>query len=60
MRGKMLLLAMQEVTQLRKKKYYGFSNSIGVVWRGKSDVFSSFLKRDSAYKILSYAWSKST
>ena len=48
------------MTQVRKKTNYGFPTTVEVVWRGKKDVFTSFLKRDNAYKILTYAWSKST
>lgn len=50
----------QVVTQIRKKKHLGFSNSLDIVWKGKRDTFTSFLKRDNAHKILRYAWSKST
>ena len=52
--------ALQDVTAIRKKKHYGFPNSIEIVWKGKKDFFTSFLKRDATHKLLSYAWSKST
>ena len=51
---------LQDVTAIRKKKHYGFPNSIEIVWKGKKDFFTSFLKRDNAHKLLNYAWSKST
>lgn len=38
---------------------YGFPNSVEVAWRGKKEFFASFLKRDAAYRLLTYAWSKS-
>jgi len=53
-------IMLQDVTQVHKKKHYGFPNSVEIVWRGKRDVFTSFLKRDNAYRILTFVWSKST
>ena len=44
---------------MRKRKMCGFPNSVEIVWRGKTEVFTSFLSRDEAYGLIMLAWRQS-
>lgn len=50
-------IAFSEITAIKKRKHYGFPNSIEVMWHGgKREFFTSFLSRDDAYELLLYLW----
>jgi hypothetical protein len=48
------------VTSVRKRKNYGFPNTIEIIWRGKKEFFTSFLSRDDAYRLIIIAWHQSS
>ena len=50
---------LQDVTAIKKKKNCGFPNSIEISYSGKKDFFTSFLFREDAFRLLSYAWNRS-
>lgn len=50
---------LQDVTQIRKKKHYGFPNAVEITSKGKRVFFTSLLKRDTAHRLLLFAWNKS-
>lgn len=50
----------QDVTSVRKRKNYGFPNTIEIIWRGKKEFFTSFLSRDDAYRLIIMAWHQSS
>ncbi|KAK9823329.1 hypothetical protein WJX72_001963 [[Myrmecia] bisecta] len=50
------VIPLEEVTSVRKRKNYGFPNSIEIIWRGKKEFFTSFLSREDAYRLIMCAW----
>lgn len=48
------------MTSVRKRKNYGFPNTIEIIWRGKKEFFTSFLSRDDAYRLIIIAWHQSS
>lgn len=50
-------IAFSEITAIKKRKNYGFPNSIEIMWLGgQREFFTSFLSRDDAYELLLYLW----
>ncbi|GMH39911.1 hypothetical protein BSKO_07815 [Bryopsis sp. KO-2023] len=51
-------IPMREITDVAKKRNYGFPNSIQIGWKGKREFFTSFLSRDDAYVLIVNAWNQ--
>lgn len=51
-------IPMVEITDVAKKRNYGFPNSIQIGWKGKREFFTSFLSRDDAYILIVNAWNQ--
>eukprot|EP01025_Chloroclados_australasicus_P036695 TRINITY_DN3739_c0_g1_i5.p1 TRINITY_DN3739_c0_g1~~TRINITY_DN3739_c0_g1_i5.p1 ORF type:complete len:686 (+),score=67.52 TRINITY_DN3739_c0_g1_i5:148-2058(+) len=58
---KQKIVNMADVTYLRKRRHYGFPNSIEIVHgqNDKTEFFTSFLARDEAYQLLLTTWGQS-
>ena len=52
-------LHAQDVTTIRKRKSYGLPNAIQVEHAGHSELFTSFLNRREAYKLIIASWAAS-
>ena len=44
------VIALERVTDIRKKKHIGFPNSIEVTCDGKREFFASFMAREEAFR----------
>lgn len=51
-------IPLQEVSEVSKKRNYGFPNSIQIAWKGKKEFFTSFLSRDDAFTLIANAWNQ--
>ncbi|CAD7699391.1 unnamed protein product [Ostreobium quekettii] len=52
------VIPLVEVSEISKKRHYGFPNSIRIVWNGKKEFFTSFLSREDAYALLINVWNQ--
>lgn len=51
-------IPLMEVSEVSKKRNYGFPNSIQIAWKGKKEFFTSFLSRDDAFTLIANAWNQ--
>eukprot|EP00884_Botryococcus_braunii_P008439 jgi/Botrbrau1/17597/Bobra.0166s0036.1 len=58
--SKIKTIPLKDVTSVRKRKNYGFPNTVEIIWRGKKEFFTSFLSRDDAYRLIIIAWHQSS